>query len=202
MKLVVATRNAHKLDEIRAILGSDGVVVVGVDEIGDYPEVVEDGATFEQNSIKKAVTIALACGEWVLGDDSGLEVTALDGAPGIYSARYAGEGATDATNNRKLLSALEVHADRTARFCCALALSDPDGHAQTVRGLCPGRMIESPRGDQGFGYDPLFVPDGYDVTVAELESAAKNRISHRARALGQAHAQWFSSGAPLFPTQA
>ncbi len=194
MKVVVATRNAHKLDEIGAILGKHAVEVVGIDTVGSFPEVVEDGDTFEANAMKKAVTIARACGQWVLGDDSGLEVDALDGAPGIYSARYAGEAATDADNNSKLLSALAAVSVRTARFCCVLALAGPDGRATTVRGVCEGRIIDMPRGSQGFGYDPLFVPDGYMCTFAELDPAEKNRISHRAHALSLACSTWFADG--------
>ncbi len=202
MKLVVATRNAHKLEEIGAILGKHGVEVVGIDSMGSFPEVVEDGDTFEANALKKAVTIAQACGEWVLGDDSGLEVDALAGAPGIYSARYAGEAASDEDNNRKLLTELAAVRERTARFCCVLALAAPDGRAATVRGVCEGCIRDTPRGAVGFGYDPLFVPEGYMVTFAEMEPAEKNRISHRAHALSLACNQWFSDGTPQLEERA
>lgn len=190
MKLVLATRNEHKLEEIRAIFDFQGLEVLSAFDFPEIPDVVEDADTFVGNAVKKAVEIAQAAGCWTLADDSGLEVDALDGAPGVYSARYAGEPCDYAANNEKLLRELAGKADRTARFKTVIALSDPDGNAKTVEGACPGRIIDELRGTNGFGYDPLFIPDGYDETFAELDSSIKNKISHRANALAAAHAAW------------
>ncbi len=190
MKLLIATRNRHKLGEIRSILGAHGVTCIGLDEVPDAPDVVEDGDTFEANAIKKAVSLAGVTGRWTLADDSGLEVEALGGAPGVRSARYAGEPSDDGANNRKLLAALGNRPERRARFRCAIALADPAGAVRTVTGTCPGVILTAPRGRAGFGYDPLFVPDGSDLTFAELDAATKNRISHRARALHEAVTAW------------
>jgi XTP/dITP diphosphohydrolase len=198
MKLVIATRNAHKLEEIRAIFdfpfdsaqGGHNLEVLSAFDFPEIPDVIEDGDTLEANAIKKAVEIAKATGYWAMADDSGLEVDALGGAPGVYSARYAGEECSYAANNEKLLHELAGAADRSARFRTVIALSDSDGNAKTVEGACPGVIIEELRGSNGFGYDPLFVPDGYTKTFAELDSEVKNRISHRARALQKAHDAW------------
>lgn len=191
MKLLIATRNAHKLDEIRAILSRPGLTLVGVAEHGrPLPEVVEDADTFAGNALKKARTLCDASGLWTLADDSGLEVDALDGAPGVYSARYAGEGAGDAANNARLLRELDGVEDRRARFRCVLALAAPDGRDWTVEGRCEGRIAHAPSGTGGFGYDPLFHPDGGTRSFAELTPAEKNRISHRARALAAAAREW------------
>ncbi len=194
MELVVATRNPHKLREIRDILAGDALTVTGLDGLPGVPVVVEDGETFVANATKKARTVALALGCWALADDSGLVVDALDGAPGVRSARYAGEGASDAANNALLLVNLAARADRTARFQCAIALCDPAGEVETVEGVCRGRILTAPRGGSGFGYDPLFVPDGYDCTFAEIGPAEKHRISHRGRALAKARATWWRDG--------
>ncbi|WP_372797933.1 XTP/dITP diphosphatase [Pontiella sp.] len=190
MKLVLATRNAHKLEEINAIFDFQGLEVLSAFDFPDIPDVVEDADTFEGNAVKKAVEIARATGCWSLADDSGLEVDALDGAPGVYSARYAGEPCSYEKNNEKLLRELAGKKDRSARFRTVIALSDPEGNAKTVEGFCPGKIIEELRGTNGFGYDPLFIPDGYTETFAELEACIKNKISHRAKALQAAHAAW------------
>jgi XTP/dITP diphosphohydrolase len=191
MKLLIATRNRHKLDEIRAILGAGvGLELVGADEIPGLPEVVEDGDTFAANAARKASALARASGLWSLADDSGLEVDALGGAPGVISARYAGEPADPAANNRKLLRALDGVADRRARFRCAIALAEPGGAVRTVEGRCEGSIAHAPRGAGGFGYDPLFVPEGGRETFAEMDPARKNAISHRGRALAAAAAAW------------
>lgn len=190
VRLLVATRNAHKLAEIRAILNWPGVALSGADEIPGLPEVEEDAMTFEGNALKKARTLRDASGLWTLADDSGLEVAALGGAPGVFSARYAGEPTDHAANNRKLLAALDGVADRSARFRCVLALAAPDGREWTVSGAVAGRIAMAPSGDAGFGYDPLFIPDGYDISFAAMPAADKNRISHRARALAAAAAAW------------
>ena len=159
----------------------------------DLPEVIEDGATFEDNAIKKAVTIARLTEMWTIADDTGLEVDALGGEPGVYSARYAGEPVSYEANNAKLLSALVGTKDRTARFRCVIALSSPSGDARTVEGRCEGSIIDALRGDGGFGYDPLFEPVGYGQTFAEMDIDEKNRISHRAVALQKARDEWFAS---------
>jgi XTP/dITP diphosphohydrolase len=193
--LVVATHNRGKLDELRALLADIGVQVVQISDVSRKDvTVVEDGETFEANAIKKAKAIAAHTMMLTLADDSGLEVDALGGAPGVRSARFAGERATDAENNAALLAALDAlqadelgarSADYKARFRCVLALVDPffkDGEPVVVEGACEGKITRTPRGSGGFGYDPLFLVDGTDKTMAELPEAEKNRISHRARA--------------------
>ena len=190
MKLIIATRNAHKLEEIQAIFDFQGLEVLSAFDFPEIPDVVEDADTFEGNAIKKAVEIARATGCWTLADDSGLEVNALGGEPGVYSARYAGEPCSYEANNEKLLRELSDKDNRSARFKTVIALSDPGGSTQTVAGECLGVIIEELRGTNGFGYDPLFVPDGFSETFAELDSEVKNRISHRARALREAQSAW------------
>ncbi len=181
-QLLIATNNEHKLGEIREILSGCGVEILGAGAVGGLAEVVEDGETFAENAAKKALAAAVATGLPSAADDSGLVVPALDGAPGIMSARYAGEDADDAARIAKLLGEMKGIADRTAWFECVVALATPDGLVGTLSGRVTGRIIEAPRGDGGFGYDPVFVPDGYDGTFAELGEEVKNRISHRARA--------------------
>jgi len=190
MKLVIATRNKHKLEEIRSVFRLPSADLLSALDYPDVPDVVEDGITFEANAIKKAVTLAHATGLWALADDSGLEVDALNGAPGIYSARYAGEPVSYPANNRKLLEELEKASNRRARFRCVIALSSPDGKAKTVDGRCEGVIAREERGRQGFGYDPLFVPDGFSKTFAEMDADSKNAISHRGRALKKAQEEW------------
>ncbi len=190
MKVLIASHNAHKIEEIRAIFDLPGVAWVSAGEIAGLPDVVEDGDTFEANAIKKATELARLSGMWTLADDSGLEVTALGNAPGVYSARYAGEPCDHARNNEKLLRELAGKEDRSARFRCVAALSDPSGRAETVSGSCEGRIAEAPRGAGGFGYDPLFVPEGHEVTFAEMAAGVKNRLSHRARAMVAARERW------------
>lgn len=190
MKLVIATRNPHKLEEIRAIFNFQGLEVLSAFDFPEIPDVVEDAETFEGNANKKAVEIAKATGCWALADDSGLEVDALNGAPGVYSARYAGEPCSYENNNTKLLNDLAGREDRSARFRTVIALSDPEGNVKNVAGACEGSMIEELRGTNGFGYDPLFVPEGYSETFAELDASIKNKISHRANALKAAQEAW------------
>lgn len=190
MQLVIATRNRHKLDEIRAILGSPGLQLSSALDHPEVPDVVEDGDTFEANAIKKAVALHRATGAWALADDSGLEVDALGGEPGVRSARYAGEPVDHAANIAKLLAALRGVADRTARFRCVIALAGPGFPPSTVEGRCEGVITAAPRGTGGFGYDPVFVPEGHARTFGELDAALKNGISHRARALAAARARW------------
>ena len=192
MKLLVATRNKHKLEEIRQIFALPGLTLLAADEVPGLPgDVIEDADTFEGNALKKARELCLASGLWTLADDSGLEVVALNNAPGVYSARYAGEPCSYPANNDKLLRALAGTTDRRARFRCVIALCAPDGREWTVDGSCEGRILEGePRGVNGFGYDPLFVPDGFEQTFAELSGEVKNGISHRGRALRLASAEW------------
>lgn len=180
MKLFVATHNAHKIREISQILP-------GVEIVPDDPAGVEENAPdFEGNALIKVWAIAASHpGEWCMADDSGLEVAALGGAPGVRSARYAGEPSDSAANNRLLLENLSGISDRRANFTCAVALVAPDGTERVVTGRCFGSISRTPRGMQGFGYDPLFVPDGSDKSFAELSADEKNTISHRARALSE-----------------
>jgi XTP/dITP diphosphohydrolase len=181
----VATRNRGKLAEIEAALADLDIELVGLDGFPEVGEVAEDGATFEENALKKARQVALATGCLTLADDSGLEVDALGGAPGVRSARFAGEGATDEANNEKLLAELAAvpEGERGASFRCLLALCRPEGGCLTCQGEWRGRLTTSPRGDYGFGYDPIFVPEGQEGTISELGPALKARLSHRARAL-------------------
>ena len=182
MKTVfVATHNAHKIKEI-------GEILSGWNVVEDDPEgVVEDAPDFVGNALVKVRAIAARHrGEWCLADDSGLEVAALGGAPGVRSARYAGEPSNTANNNALLLKNLEGVADRRANFTCAVALVGPDGREHTVVGRCFGTIAEKPSGAAGFGYDPLFVPDGHSMSFAELTAEEKNAISHRGRALAAA----------------
>ncbi len=190
-RLVLASRNRGKLSEYRRMLEQLGFRVVTMDQagVGDEVELPEYGETFESNALQKASALQKITGGWTLGDDSGLEVDALGGAPGVFSARYAGLGQRglerDRANCQKLLEELRDVEDekRTARFVCAIAMPGPDGRLVTSRGICPGRIIRVTRGDNGFGYDPVFVADGYDRTMAELSMDQKNRISHRGLAL-------------------
>ncbi|MDY0269628.1 XTP/dITP diphosphatase [Trichloromonas sp.] len=187
MELLVATRNGGKLKEIRRLLGDLGIAVKGLDAFPDLPEVEEDGATFAENAVKKAETVCRLTGVATLADDSGLAVAALDGAPGVYSARYAGAGATDADNNRKLLAALAGVPDkeRQGAFHCAMALARPDTETHVFHGRVEGLILDGARGEGGFGYDPLFLVREYGKTMAELPLEVKNRISHRGQALRQ-----------------
>ncbi len=184
-ELVVATSNQGKLREIRALLEPLGIRVVSAREAGFKGDIEEVGESFEENARLKAETVARALGKPALADDSGLEVDALGGAPGVRSARYAGEGATDEANNRKLLEALRglPPEQRGARFVCVMCLVTPQGRCITARGELAGRIALEPRGEGGFGYDPVFELPELGVSVAEISPEEKNRISHRARAL-------------------
>lgn len=184
-RLVLATRNVHKVREISTMLADLDLEVLSVRDFPDLPEVVEDGATIEDNAVKKAMAIASATGLTALADDTGLEVEALSGAPGVMSARYAGPGATYEDNNRKLLSELSgVPSERrTAAFRCVIALAIPGGGVETVEGRTYGRILETPRGAGGFGYDPIFLPRGCRNTYAEMSPSEKNSSSHRGKAI-------------------
>lgn len=182
--LILATRNQGKLREIQQMLG-EYIHVQTLDEFPDAPDVVEDGDTFEANAIKKAREIAQHTGLPALADDSGLVVDTLNGAPGIYSARFAGKNATDEDNNAKLIDQLRgiPENQRTARFCCVMALVTPNGEIQTTKAAWEGLILTKARGDNGFGYDPLFFDPTHNCTSAELPTAEKNRLSHRGQAL-------------------
>jgi XTP/dITP diphosphohydrolase len=183
--LVIATRNHGKLREIRELLKGAPFKVLGLDAYPDAPEVDEDATTFAGNAEKKAVTIADYTGCLTLADDSGLVVEALDGAPGVLSARFSGEDATDTSNNHKLLEMLSgVEAsDRQAAFHCAMVLADPKGETSHFSGVFKGVILEQMQGDGGFGYDPLFYVPDHGLTLAQLPLEIKNRISHRGQAL-------------------
>ena len=184
IRLIAATRNKGKLREIKQLLAQLPVEIVSMDEAGITVDIEESGSTFEENAAIKAESIWKLAGEAVLADDSGLEVDFLDGAPGIYSARYAGEGATDADRNRKLLDAMkEAPAEkRTARFVCAAVVIFGDGSRITAKGTCEGYIALEPAGGNGFGYDPLFYVPEYGKTVAQMNENLKNSISHRGKA--------------------
>ncbi|MCM8539076.1 MAG: RdgB/HAM1 family non-canonical purine NTP pyrophosphatase [Lentisphaeraceae bacterium] len=186
MKILAATNNKHKLEELKNILGPQGIEVISAAEAGGIPEVDEDQATFEGNALKKATETAKAKNMIVFADDSGLCVDALDDRPGIYSARYAGPNASDDDRMQKLLGELADKNDRSAKFVCVIALASPDGAIGTARGECHGKIAFSPTGNDGFGYDPLFIPDGYEKTFSELGEDIKNSLSHRGVALKKA----------------
>ncbi len=181
--LVIATRNRAKSSEIRALLKDFPVEIKDVSDFGPLPEPVEDGRTFEENAYKKALFTARVLGLPALADDSGLEVEALGGQPGVQSARYAGEKATDAENNLKLLQAMEGVANRKARFVCVLSLAVSTGPALTYEAACEGEITTEPRGTRGFGYDPVFYYPPMGKTFAEMDPEEKAAVSHRGRAL-------------------
>ena len=180
-RLLVATGSAHKLIELQRLFGDLPIDLVTLRDLGITDEAPEDGATFEANALQKARWYAQASGEWTLADDSGLEVAALNGAPGVYTRRYAGPNASDQQNYEKLLAETTGVVDRSARFVCTMALIDPvTSSARTFRGECPGTLTTAPRGEFGFGYDPIFEVDGR--TMAERAPAEKDALSHRGRA--------------------
>ncbi len=199
--IVAATRNRHKIDEIGEITGKFGMSIISRDDAGVPPvEIPETGKTFEENSYIKAYEIMKLCGQITVADDSGLVVDCLDGAPGVYSARFAGfeglwpedGGGTDTgdkDNNAKLIRLIKdvSYADRTARFVSVITMVYPDGKTVVARGTVEGHLILEERGEAGFGYDPPFIPEGYDKTFGELGQEIKNSISHRARALQVLH---------------
>jgi len=182
--ILISTRNRHKVAEIEAMLG-DSFKVLDLSAVPAMPEVEETGTTFEGNATLKAVAASRLFDGWVLADDSGLEVDALNGEPGVYSARYAGMGATDSENNALLLQRLSNTPEqaRSARFCCVMVVARAGRKMAAFEGYAPGRILFKPRGDGGFGYDPLFIPTGYTETFSQLPAATKNRISHRSQAL-------------------
>lgn len=188
MKILVATNNAGKIKELNEFLADLPIELFGLKHFENTFEPAETGATFADNAILKANSYALQTGFRALSDDSGLEVEALNGAPGVFSARYAGENATDAERIFKLLDELAAtdNKSRRARFVCAMAIADETGEIKFLaEGTCEGKIALKPRGANGFGYDPIFVPDGYEQTFGELSSAIKGKISHRAQAIGK-----------------
>ena len=188
--LVLATRNPGKTKEMGELLTGFPVVIKNLDDFGPIPEVEEDGSTFEENAYKKASFTAKVLGLPALADDSGLAVHALDGAPGIYSARYAGPGATDEENNTKLLADMAGCADRSATFICVISIAVPCGVALTYEGRCEGTIATAPQGTEGFGYDPLFYYPPMERSFAELSPVEKNAISHRGKALSEVRAEF------------
>jgi len=181
--IVVATRNRGKSEEIKEFLKGFPVEMRDLNDFGPIPEVREDGLTFEENAYRKASFTAKVLGLPAIADDSGLEVEALGGAPGVHSARYAGPEATDEKNNLKLLSAMRGIVNRKARFCCVLSLAVPTGPALTYEGTCEGVILDAARGENGFGYDPLFFYREAGKTFGEMDLEEKSQVSHRGRAL-------------------
>lgn len=184
-RIIIASNNKHKVDEIKAILREFPFEILSLKEAGMDIEVDEDGKTFEENALKKAVEVMKVSGEMALADDSGLEVYALDGKPGVYSARFAGEHGNDKKNNEKLLSLLKNVPDeeRRARFVSIIALVSPDGEQIIGRGYIEGKIGYEEKGKNGFGYDPLFIVPELNKTFGELTPEEKNLISHRSKAL-------------------
>ncbi len=187
MEIVLATRNRKKVEEISRIFKGSGIVFLTLDDFPSCPEVEEDAGTFEGNAVKKALTIARCTGKTAIADDSGLEVYELDNAPGVLSARYSGPDADDMANNEKLLVAMEHLPDgrRGGRFVCCIAFALPNGTVRTFTGLSEGTIGKQLRGRSGFGYDPLFYPNGYSKTFAEMLPKEKDLVSHRKMALSQ-----------------
>ena len=188
VKLLVGTTNLGKLDEVQGYLKQLPLKILALHSLGKWPSVIEDGLTYEENALKKAKVFADYSGHLTLADDSGLEVDALNGEPGIYSARYGGEESNDQKNNQKLLAALAGVAEekRTARFVCVLALCAPDSSRMkqwTVREFCEGRIALAPKGNRGFGYDPVFFFPPLGRTFGEMDRETKARVSHRGKAL-------------------
>lgn len=182
--LLLGTRNPGKVKEITSILEDSGWSFSSLPEFENVESPEENGETYADNAILKARFYAQATGLCALADDSGLEVDALGGAPGVFSARYAGENASDADRRKMLLAEMTEAIERSARFVSVVAIANPDGTVLNIsEGICEGTITYAPRGTGGFGYDPLFIPDGYDQTFAELAQELKNRISHRGRAL-------------------
>lgn len=185
MKIFLATGNRHKIDEIKAIFSEiskeKNIEILSIKDGIEIPDVVEDGETFEENSQKKAIEIAKFLNMIAIADDSGLCVDILNGEPGVYSARYSGEG-TDEANNRKLIKNLQGKANRKARFVSVISIAKPDGKVFSFRGEVEGEIVDEKRGDTGFGYDPHFYIEEYKKTLAEMPEI-KNKISHRAKAL-------------------
>ena len=185
LEVVIATRNSGKLREIREILAPLGLRILSLRDFPEIPEILEDGRTFAENAVKKATAVAHRTGRVAIADDSGLVVDALNGRPGVFSSRYAGEKATDSDRYQKLLKEMaEIPpGKRGAAFMCVMAVASPEGKVETAMGQCRGEIAFAPRGSRGFGYDPVFFIPELEKTMAEVDPEVKNRISHRARAL-------------------
>ena len=188
--LVLATRNTGKTAEIRDLLAGFPVEIRNLDDFGPIPEVEEDGTTFDENAYKKAHFAARVLGFPALADDSGLVVEALNGAPGVYSARYAGEGATDEERCQKLLLEMEGQTQRAAAFECVISIAVPEGPALTYEARCDGQISHQPKGDNGFGYDPVFFYPPGEKTFAEMSMAEKSSVSHRGKALREIQSEF------------
>ncbi len=186
-EMILGTRNHGKIAEFRSLFKGMQIKLLSFYDFPDVQKVVEDGKTFQENAAKKAKAIAKATGRIAVSDDSGLEVDFLKGVPGVYSARFAGERATDRDNARKVLKRLDGAAweERSARFVCVICAATPKGKTVSGEGTCTGTISFEMRGSHGFGYDPIFIPDGYTLTMAEMEPELKNRISHRADAMNK-----------------
>lgn len=184
-RLIIATRNAHKTAEIRDVIG-DSYEVLDANAFPDCPTIEETGTTFLENARLKALGISRVLEGWVLSDDSGLEVDALDGEPGVWSSSYGGDEGNHPLNNQRLMREMEGKDLRTARYRCTMVVARNGEEKAHFSGTVEGRILEEARGSKGFGYDPLFVPDGHELTFAELGPAVKSELSHRARALRQA----------------
>lgn len=188
MRLLVATRNQKKKKELKALLKGLDIKVITLEDVKTVPLIRENGRTFEENAVKKAVKTAKYTGCLTIADDSGLEVKALNGAPGVFSARFAGRAKSDLRNNEKLLRLLKdmPKSERKARFVCVIAVADESGLLKVIKGTAGGYIADDKHGNCGFGYDPVFIPGGFDKTFAQLGPKVKNKISHRAKALGRA----------------
>lgn len=200
-RLVLTSRNKGKLKELKKLVSGLPWEVLSLYDFPGVPEVEEDGVTFKENAIKKATTVARYLNEWTLADDSGLEVKALNGAPGVFSARFAGVQGDDERNNKKLLQLLEdvPWEKRSARFRCVLAFASPEGEViWTTEGDCEGIITYEPRGKKGFGYDPLFYLPALELTMAELSEEKKNQISHRAKAMKDFREYLFQRTSDIF----
>lgn len=202
--LVIATRNPGKTAEIRDLLQGHPVQIKNLDDFGPIPEVVEDGETFEENAYKKSSFTARVLGLPALSDDSGLSVNALNGAPGVFSARYAGEDASDRQRCDKLLEEINGKSDRRATFTCVLSIAVPTGQALTYEAVCDGLITEAPAGENGFGYDPIFFYPPLKKTFAQLSRQEKGRVSHRGKALSELLSEfdkvliWLDQNMPVF----
>lgn len=187
-EIVLATRNRGKVAEIAALLADLNVPVRSLEDFPEVPPLPEEGETFQENAVSKALTVARITGRVAIADDSGLEVDALGGIPGVHSSRFLGEEATDADRNARILELLRgvPSSQRTARFRAVVAVALPSGEVYTFEGVVEGRIAEEPRGEHGFGYDPIFLLPGYGKTFAELGPEVKNRLSHRAQAVSAA----------------
>ncbi len=188
--LVLATTNQNKVKEFQEMVGDFPIEIKSVADFGPIPECIEDGETFDDNAYKKALHTAKILGLPAIADDSGLAVEALDGAPGVYSARYAGDNASDEDNCQKLLREMKGQKNRKAAFQCVLSIAVPSGPALTYEGSCEGTILEEKRGKSGFGYDPLFYFEEFDKTFAECNSEEKNKVSHRGKALAELRSEF------------